>query len=91
MMRKYLLIVTATCVYAAASAQVFVNSYDSSRVPPNGIFGRDNKINATIVPPIDTSNKIIESPINLPKLNRLIYHLFYRHQKRHMELISFIG
>ena len=53
-MKKYLLFFAATLIYVDSSAQVFVNSYDSSHVSSIGIFGSSKEIYETIIPPIDT-------------------------------------
>lgn len=67
-MKNYLILFSLIFIYAESSAQVFVNSYDSSHVPPSGIFGSSKEINEIIIPPVDTnvlknniSNKIFNS------------------------------
>lgn len=67
-MKKCLIYFSLIFLYAKSSAQVFVNSYDSSHVPPSGIFGSSKEINEIIIPPVDTSelknnisNKIFKS------------------------------
>ncbi len=59
-MEKYSLFFAATFIYVASSAQVLVDSYNSSHVPANGIFGSEIKINETVIPAIDLTkiNKI---------------------------------
>lgn len=54
-MKNYLIYFSLIFICAKSSAQVVVNSYDSSHVPPSGIFGSSKEINEIIIPPVDTS------------------------------------
>ena len=60
-MKKYSLFFLAIFINFFVSAQVFVNTYDTSHVSLNGIFKQGTKITETILAPIDRQAANISS------------------------------